>query len=420
MDKPIIEIKNLKKQYRMGKVGGTTMKADWESFWAKLRGKDDPNVMIGQERMMGQTFMALNGINMTVNAGEAVGIIGVNGAGKSTLLKLISRITAPTVGEIILRGRIASMLEVGTGFNAELSGRENIYMNGTILGMKKEEIDKKIAKIIEFSECGDFIDTPVKRYSSGMYVKLAFSVAAHLDSDIMIMDEVLAVGDVKFQKKCLGKMSEAATTEGKTILYVSHNMSTIRQLCTRCIVLKEGKIIYDGDVEEAIRVYSDESFKFSLSQSFEQPLVYPDYQLVAIKGIDVLDTDSLIFTAQKKLKLKITCNVLSDLKEEVFRCVVKYAGANIIGTYISLPFEVKKQSDAKVEIVFDLSTITPGKYFCDLAVGNINSARFIMHDEIESAFGFEISENENQMGIRWSSGRWGYNAFAPLNVKVER
>ncbi|MEG1801335.1 MAG: Wzt carbohydrate-binding domain-containing protein, partial [Oscillospiraceae bacterium] len=168
------------------------------------------------------------------------------------------------------------------------------------------------------------------------------------------------------------------------------------------------------------RVYSDESFKFSLSQSFEQPLVYPDYQLVAIKGIDVLDTDSLIFTAQKKLKLKITCNVLSDLKEEVFRCVVKYAGANIIGTYISLPFEVKKQSDAKVEIVFDLSTITPGKYFCDLAVGNINSARFIMHDEIESAFGFEISENENQMGIRWSSGRWGYNAFAPLNVKVER
>ncbi|MEG1050328.1 MAG: ABC transporter ATP-binding protein, partial [Oscillospiraceae bacterium] len=312
MDKPIIEIKNLKKQYRMGKVGGTTMKADWESFWAKLRGKDDPNVMIGQERMIGQTFMALNGVNMTVNAGEAVGIIGVNGAGKSTLLKLISRITAPTVGEIILRGRIASMLEVGTGFNAELSGRENIYMNGTILGMKKEEIDKKIAKIIEFSECGDFIDTPVKRYSSGMYVKLAFSVAAHLDSDIMIMDEVLAVGDVKFQKKCLGKMSEAATTEGKTILYVSHNMSTIRQLCTRCIVLKEGKIIYDGDVEEAIRVYSDESFKFSLSQTFEQPLVYPDYQLVAIKGIDVLDTDSLIFTAQKKLKLKIKCDVLSD------------------------------------------------------------------------------------------------------------
>ncbi|MEG0091742.1 MAG: ATP-binding cassette domain-containing protein, partial [Oscillospiraceae bacterium] len=196
MDKPIIEIKDVKKRYRMGKVGGTTIKADWESFMAKLRGKDDPNVMIGKERLMGQTFMALNGVTMTVYPGEAVGIIGVNGAGKSTLLKLISRITAPSEGEIVLRGRIASMLEVGTGFNGELSGRENIYMNGTILGMKKEEIDRKMSQIIDFSECGEFIDTPVKRYSSGMYVKLAFSVAAHLDSDIMIMDEVLAVGDV--------------------------------------------------------------------------------------------------------------------------------------------------------------------------------------------------------------------------------
>ncbi|MEG0090844.1 MAG: Wzt carbohydrate-binding domain-containing protein, partial [Oscillospiraceae bacterium] len=180
-----------------------------------------------------------------------------------------------------------------------------------------------------------------------------------------------------------------------------------------------GKIIYDGDVEEAIRVYSDESFKFNLCQSFPQPDIYPSYQLAAIKEIEVLNTDTLIFSAQKKLTLKITCNALDHLKDEVFRCVVKYAGANIIGTYLSVPFEMEQNPDVGVEITFDLSTITPGKYFCDLAVGNVNSARFILHDEIESAFGFEISENDNQMGIRWSSGRWGYNVFAPLEVKVE-
>lgn len=416
MDKPIIEITSLKKRYRMGKVSGNTLKSDWESFWAKLQGKEDPNVVIGQERLTGQTFMALNGISLTVNKGEAVGIIGVNGAGKSTLLKLISRITSPTEGEIILRGKIASMLEVGTGFNAELTGRDNIYMNGTILGMKKEEIDQKIDQIIEFSECRDFIDTPVKRYSSGMYVKLAFSVAAHLDSDIMIMDEVLAVGDVQFQKKCLGKMSEAATTDGKTILYVSHNMSTIRQLCTRCIVMKEGKIIYDGDVDEAIRVYSDESFKFELSQKFIQPEVYNSYQYAAITGLDILDRKSLIFTAQEKLSMRVHLTAIKPLTEEVFRCVVKYAGANIIGSYISPSFDMAVGEEQWVDITLDLSTITPGKYFCDLTVGGMNSARLIAHDEVFSAFGFEISENKNQMGVAWSSGKWGYNVFCPMTI----
>lgn len=416
MEKPIIEIKGIKKQYRMGKISGGTLKSDWESFWAKLLGKPDPNVIIGQERLVGQTFMALNGIDLVINKGEAVGIIGINGAGKSTLLKLISRITAPTEGEIVLRGKIASMLEVGTGFNAELTGRDNIYMNGTILGMKKEEIDKKIDKIIEFSECRDFIDTPVKRYSSGMYVKLAFSVAAHLDSDIMIMDEVLAVGDVQFQKKCLGKMNEAATTEGKTILYVSHNMSTIRQLCSRCLVMKDGKIIYDGEVEDAIRVYSDESFKFELTQKFPQPEAYSSYQYAAITGLDVLNTDKLIFTAEDKLTLRVHLTAIKDLSEEIFRCVVKYAGANIIGSYISPPFSMKMGEGQWVDISFDLSTITPGKYFCDLTVGSLNSARLVAHDEKHSAFGFEISENRNQMGLAWSSGKFGYNAFTPMEI----
>ena len=225
-----IRISGVKKMYRLGQIGGGTLTADLQSWWARIRGKEDPNTMVGTEqRLKGQSFMALNGVDLTVYKGEALGIIGTNGAGKSTLLKLLSRVTAPSEGEIEINGRIASMLEVGTGFHGEMTGRENVYLNGAILGMTKAEIDAKMDQIIEFSEIGDFIDTPVKRYSSGMYVKLAFSVAAHLDSEIMIMDEVLAVGDMAFQKKCLDKMRDAATVQGKTVLYVSHNMNTIRQ-----------------------------------------------------------------------------------------------------------------------------------------------------------------------------------------------
>ena len=252
-----IRLSGVKKMYKLGQIGGGTLQADLQSWWARIRGKEDPNLMIGtDQRSFGKTFMALNGIDLTVYKGEALGIIGGNGAGKSTMLKLLSRVTAPSEGEIDIYGRIASMLEVGTGFNGEMTGRENIYMNGTILGMTKAEIDAKMEDIIEFSEVREFIDTPVKRYSSGMYVKLAFSVAAHLDSEIMIMDEVLAVGDMAFQKKCLNKMRDAATNQGRTVLYVSHNMNTIRQLCDRCIVLDKGKIIFEGDVETAIGIYS--------------------------------------------------------------------------------------------------------------------------------------------------------------------
>ena len=251
-----IRLSGVKKMYKLGQIGGGTLQGDLQSWWARVRGKEDPNTKIGtDQRLVGQTFMALNGIDLTVYKGEALGIIGGNGAGKSTMLKLLSRVTAPTEGEIDIYGRIASMLEVGTGFNGEMTGRENVYLNGAILGMTRAEIDAKMEQIIEFSEVREFIDTPVKRYSSGMYVKLAFSVAAHLDSEIMIMDEVLAVGDMAFQKKCLDKMRDATKLDGRTVLYVSHNMNTIRQLCDRCVVLDKGKVIYEGDVETAIAIY---------------------------------------------------------------------------------------------------------------------------------------------------------------------
>ena len=257
----MIRVQDVKKQYRLGQIGGGTLRGDLQSWLARKRGKEDPNTLIGtDQRLVGTTFMALNGVSFTVNKGEAVGIIGSNGAGKSTLLKLLTHVTAPTSGDIDLYGRVASMLEVGTGFHPEMTGRENVYLNGAILGMTRAEIDAKMDQIIEFSEVGDFIDTPVKRYSSGMYVKLAFSVAAHLDSEIMIMDEVLAVGDMKFQKKCLTKMRQAAKQDGRTVLYVSHNMATIRDLCDRCIVLDKGKVVFDGDVDAGIAIYMSNNY----------------------------------------------------------------------------------------------------------------------------------------------------------------
>ena len=260
MSETIIRIDHVSKEYRLGAIGGGTLKGDLQSAWARMRGKEDPNGKIGQTTYHNNDrFLALDDVSFEVKKGEALGIIGHNGAGKSTLLKLLSRVTAPTKGTISYNGRIASMLEVGTGFHPELTGRENVYLNGAILGMTRAEIDRKFDQIVDFAEMEQFIDTPVKRYSSGMYVKLAFAVAAHLDSEIMVMDEVLAVGDMKFQQKCLGKMGDAANQEGRTVLYVSHNMNTIRQLCTRCIVLDHGKVVFDGDVEEAIDIYSHRS-----------------------------------------------------------------------------------------------------------------------------------------------------------------
>ena len=251
----VIKVTDLKKIYQRGTYGGGTLQGQLQSWWALKHRKEDPNSKINANNLE-RKFLALDGINLEIRKGERLGIIGANGAGKSTLLKILSRITAPTEGEVMYKGRIASMLQVGAGFHPELTGRENIYLNGAILGMKKSEIDAKIQNIIDFSECQDFIETPVKRYSSGMYVRLAFSVSAFLDAEIMLMDEVLAVGDEMFRNKCLSKMTSLVQDQGRTIIFVSHGMDQIRDFCDRCIVLKKGKIIFDGDVDQAIDIYS--------------------------------------------------------------------------------------------------------------------------------------------------------------------
>ena len=262
-----IEFENISKQYRLGLVSTGTLSHDLNRFWqTKVLRRDDPYLKVGEvndraHKGDSEYVWALKDINFKVEQGDVVGIIGRNGAGKSTLLKLLSRVTAPTTGTIRARGRIASLLEVGTGFHPEMTGRENIYMNGAIMGMSRAEITRKLDEIVDFSGCERYLDTPVKRYSSGMTVRLGFAIAAHLEPEILVVDEVLAVGDAEFQKKAIGKMQDVSRGEGRTVLFVSHNMGAVKNLCKRGIVLNQGQVAFDGGVEEAINYYTDSNVK---------------------------------------------------------------------------------------------------------------------------------------------------------------
>lgn len=285
----VISVENLSKVYRLGAIGSTTLREDLSRGWARLLGKPDPTLKVGQphhERREAGVFWALRDINFEVKRGEALGIIGKNGAGKSTLLKILSRITAPTQGSVKIKGRVASLLEVGTGFHPDLTGRENIFLNGAILGMSKAEIRKKFDEIVDFSGVEEFIDTPVKRYSSGMYVRLAFGVAAHLDPEILILDEVLAVGDAEFQKKCLGKMDEVAKG-GRTILFVSHNMGAIANLCSRVLLCSHGSKVKDGDPQEVISSYVKSLECQTGSIEWNDPKRAPGNENVRLKSVHV-------------------------------------------------------------------------------------------------------------------------------------
>ncbi len=264
MSQPVIRFENISKLYRLGVVGTGTLGHDLHRWWVtSIQHKEDPYLSVGETndrstKGHSDYVYALKDINFEVQQGEILGIVGRNGSGKSTLLKLLSRITAPSTGKIYIKGRIASLLEVGTGFHPELTGRENIYLNGSILGMKKQEITNKLDEIIDFSGCERYIDTPVKRYSSGMSVRLGFAVAAHLDPEILVVDEVLAVGDAEFQKKAIGKMHDVSHEEGRTVLFVSHNMESVRHLCNTAIIIKSGQIDYTGTAADAIDRYLTE------------------------------------------------------------------------------------------------------------------------------------------------------------------
>ena len=424
MGETIIKIEHVSKEYRLGAIGGGTLRGDLQSFMARLRGKEDPNTRIGQDvYTSNQRFLALDDVSFSVEKGERVGIIGHNGAGKSTLLKLLSRVTAPTTGTISYNGRIASMLEVGTGFHPELTGRENIYLNGAILGMSKAEIAEKFDDIVAFAEMEKFVDTPVKRYSSGMYVKLAFAVAAHLDSDILVMDEVLAVGDMKFQQKCLGKMDDVSKSEGKTVLYVSHNMNTIRQLCTRCIVLDHGKVIFDGDTEEAIGVYFGNH-----NQVFDSYVYGPEYHSCKksinsfrILASQILNLDSMPFPNTKYLKMRVSC-LSSKFWENVrFRMEIHAQSGLVIGTMLSkekLDFSPNEEKNICISVCLD--HLATGRYSVDIiAFVNNDFGTELYLDGVYPGFTIDVSnERESENGIAWRHKPWGNIQLHDFKVEV--
>lgn len=424
MEELAIKIEHVTKQYRLGAIGGGTLKKDLQSWMARRRGKEDPNSKIGSKQAIkvGERFLALEDINFEVEKGEAVGIIGHNGAGKSTLLKLLSRVTAPTEGKISINGRIASMLEVGTGFHPELTGRENVYMNGAILGMTKAEIDKKFDEIVEFSEVAKFIDTPVKRYSSGMYVKLAFSVAAHLDSEIMIMDEVLAVGDMQFQKKCLTKMREAAKVDGRTVLYVSHNMNTIRTLCDRCIVMDHGRIIFNGDVEEAIALYLGHDSHEYTNCIIVNPNMRDQMWANPTVTIEEITSDSRdgILTYGSRMEFLLRIQNHQEAERSVFlRIMVKTtAGVAITMASTADKIVVPSHADTVIKAELDTSHLTPGLYSLSFVLYEIGEFGADLNIEVlRDIYSFSIlSTPEFNHGMAWNAHWWGYVTVGDLIV----
>ncbi|MBT3879454.1 MAG: ABC transporter ATP-binding protein, partial [Candidatus Scalindua sp.] len=313
----VIKIENLFKEYRLGVIGHDTLYRDMQSWWAMVRGKEDPNTLIGHKRNNSTEdhILALDDINLEVKNGDVFGIIGANGAGKSTLLKILSRVTAPTSGTVKVKGRIASLLEVGTGFHPELTGRENIYLNGAINGMYRKEVSRKLDEIVDFAGVEQFLDTPVKRYSSGMHVRLGFAVAAHLEPEILVVDEVLAVGDASFQKKAIGKMQDVSSAEGRTVLLVSHNMELIRKLCNRVVVLSKGELAVDGLPEDSINQYVGgiyrEAGKYGIVK-WENPKEAPGGSIVTLRSVCSKNTKGEIcseFTLREKILIQVEFSV---------------------------------------------------------------------------------------------------------------
>lgn len=359
-----------------------------------------------------EDFWALSDINLKIRPRERVGIIGKNGAGKSTLLKLLARITEPTCGRIELLGKLSAMLEVGTGFNPELTGRENVYLNGAILGMSKSEIDKNFDKILEFSEIGAFIDMPVKRYSSGMYVRLAFSVASHLEADILILDEVFAVGDQKFRQKCIDRIKEILQSE-KTILCVSHQMGLIRELCDRVIVLDAGQVVFDGDTESAIDFYTNKHMEssqtlFDLSSCERPSYLTPTAQMTSL---EFKNHDEFMGGKDKKLSFEINLRALEDLADIKLRLMVRYYDDTKAGfAQLSSGINAKEGKIVKQNFTFDTSSLFPGKYIAGLALFSSDTTGKAEHfDYIREAFSFEVPEDSRaDKPISYSHRDWGH------------
>ena len=392
MSKVVIKVENLGKQYRLGDVGTGTISNDLNRWWHKVRGKEDPYLKIGDvndrtKKGESDLVWAIKDINFEVRQGEVLGIIGKNGAGKSTLLKILSRVTGPTVGDIKVRGRIASLLEVGTGFHPELTGRENIFLNGAILGMTKSEIKGKFDEIVDFSGVERYIDTPVKRYSSGMYVRLAFAVAAHLEPEILIVDEVLAVGDAEFQKKCLGKMKDVSG-QGRTVLFVSHNMEAVKNLTESSIVLKNGLLIYRGDTSSAINQYLRNS-DLKSQLSFDSIADAIGNEFIKIKSVRVLP-DQFSLKVNEDFKVEIQFWNLSDFVEIIVGFdLFHISGVNVFST--GKQFKTKRKYINTVQCLIPKNLLNNDIYSVYLMFYNKNILPLYLKEEIIT---FELEDSE--------------------------
>lgn len=389
----IITIENLSKQYRLGVLGTGTITLDLKRWWANIRGKEDPTLKIGMENKLaeigGDYIWALRDINLEVNQGEVLGIIGKNGAGKSTLLKILSRVTTPTTGRIKMYGRVASLLEVGTGFHPELTGKENVFLNGAILGMTKNEIKTKFDEIVDFAGIGKYIHTPVKRYSSGMYVRLAFAVAAHLDPEILIVDEVLAVGDAEFQKKAIGKMQEFGHNNGRTVLFVSHNMSAIQNLCNRTLLLNCGYIGSIGETNDVIRTYYNTIEKNTRDNSLDD---LHREGVGEIRFISVGIENKKQITSGSKLELKIKLINKTDKEIKGVRIDIGIDNsmniriAHLSSHTLNKTISISPKSEIELKFIIESLPLVADRYgltlFCQ-ASGNIQ-------DWIKGAFFFDV------------------------------
>lgn len=389
----VIKVQNLSKAYQLGEIGTGTLSMDIERSWAKLRGREDPFLKIGEQndrsvKSESGIVWSLKDLNFEIEQGDAVGIIGRNGAGKSTLLKIFSRVTAPTTGTVKIKGRISSLLEVGTGFHPELSGRENIYLNGAILGMRKVEIKRKFDEIVDFSGVERYVDTPVKRYSSGMYVRLAFAVAAHLESEIMIVDEVLAVGDAEFQKKCLNKLGNVSKSEGRTVLFVSHNMAAIQKLCNTAILLNNGTINSIGATDKIINIYAQNT---ELQKAlYEIPLPENADKLSGfVTRIQIEDIDANLIS-EIAVGLPWQIRVFFKLNKNAAHFIIGLGINNHVDISLRTCWSRKLDLTAGLyEAVFkeDLIFYAPGNY--NLTVGLSSFERSIHH--VENAAAITIS-----------------------------
>ncbi|WP_055445280.1 ABC transporter ATP-binding protein [Lacinutrix himadriensis] len=382
----ILKATNISKQYRLGLVGTGTISHDLNRWWHRVRGKEDPYLKIGaindrSAKADSDYVWALQDINFEVQKGEVLGIIGKNGAGKSTLLKILSRVTTPTTGDIKTKGRIASLLEVGTGFHPELTGKENIYLNGAILGMSKAEIKAKEEEIIEFSGCDRYVDTPVKRYSSGMRVRLAFAVAAFLEPDILVIDEVLAVGDAEFQKKAIGKMQDISKGDGRTVLFVSHNMAAVKSLCTRAIVLEHGTSVFEGGTDEAVSYYLRNKEE---KETVNFPIAFEKGQILDFKVLDFMGNNSNLLLGEKcTFDLKLTIKKPQSIKINI-RYQLFDKDEKLITTFNTYHHDANRILETEVQnfkCTIDKLNVSPGFYDIGLQILDLNNRKILYQTE---------------------------------------